>query len=84
MKRVTEVELWAGVTVECSYFEFGMTVSQLKEVVNKWPETDMYGNQCQVRITTEIGVSHIVKYANPLSFENGTAHLLLESDILDD
>ena len=84
MKKVTEVELPDGSIIECSYFELGMTVRQLKEVVNKWSDTDMYGNQCQVRITTEIGVSHLVKYANPLSFTNGTAHLLLESDIMEE
>ena len=84
MKRITEVELSDGSVIECSYFELGMTVSQLKEVVNKWPEIDMYGKQSVVRITTEIGVSHLVKYANPLNFTNGTVHLLLEADILDD
>lgn len=50
--------------------EFGMTVKDLKELIKNWPETDCYGEPCEVWITTGECLSSPVSHAEVLNYRN--------------
>ena len=68
------------------YFPDGMTVAELKELVRKWPETDEYGDPCEVWLGDAQGLSNQAKRAGALNRrqnEDGSkiwADFILEHD----
>lgn len=64
----------------------GMTVAELKALVRDWPETDAYGEPCEVWLCDGAGLSNQVRMATPLNMrrsENGAkewADLMLGHD----
>jgi hypothetical protein len=51
-------------------FENGLTVRELKELINDWPETDKYGEDCEVWIETGKNLSSQVTLVSPLNMRN--------------
>lgn len=49
------------------HFQRGLTVRELKAIIKDWPEEDEFGNESEVWIETEEGVSNIVKSVWPLN-----------------
>ena len=64
-------------------FRNGMTIAELKEVVNAWPEILDNGEPAEVWIGCGNGLSNIVKEVWPLNNRNGKADMLLEPEMLD-
>lgn len=64
--------------------KMGITVSDLKRIINDWPETNNYGDPTEVWIETGAGLSSICVGGGPLNWrmEEGVewADLLLESN----
>lgn len=62
----------------------GITVSELKKIVNNWPETNNYGDSTEVWIETGAGLSSQCVGIDPLNWrtENGVewADLFLKSN----
>lgn len=55
-------------TLPClSSFPDGMTVAQLKAIVRDWPETDEYGDPCEVWVCDGKGLSNQARMATPLN-----------------
>ena len=50
-------------------FEYpnGMTVAELKAMIRDWPETDEYGEPCEVWICNGSGLSKHARRATPLN-----------------
>jgi hypothetical protein len=67
------------------HFPNGLTVIELKRLVADWPETDAWGEPCEVWIGSRDGTSNVVREVWPLNrreSEDGTkrwADLLLEA-----
>lgn len=63
--------------------KMGMTVSELKRIINEWPETNNYGDPTEVWIETGFQLSSPCVSLDPLNLrvENGVewADLLLKS-----
>jgi hypothetical protein len=74
------------VTLQSVEFPNGMTVAELKAMVRDWPETDEYGEPCEVWLCDGKGLSNQAKTATPLNMrqsEDGTkvwADFMLEHD----
>ncbi len=49
------------------HFHNGLTVRELKALIKDWPEEDIFGNESEVWIETEEGVSNIVKSVYPFN-----------------
>ena len=49
------------------FFQNGMTVAELKELLINWPDTDEYGDPCEVWIGDSQGLSNPVFRAEPLN-----------------
>lgn len=66
---------WLGVTRKDCKFPNGMTVAELKAMVHDWPETDEYGEPCEVWLCDGQGFSNQARTATPLNkrqSEDGT------------
>jgi maltoporin len=50
---------------------FGITVSDLKQLIADWPELDQYGDPCEVWITDGSGNSYQAVSAIPLNYRIG-------------
>lgn len=62
-------------TLQALDFPNGMTVAELKAMVRDWPETDEYGNPCEVWLCDGEGLSNQARMATPLNkrqSEDGT------------
>ena len=69
-------------------FDNGMTVRELKEIIKDWPETNQYGEDCEVWVETGKNLSSPVTTAGPLNLredDNGnvSADFILESSAFD-
>jgi hypothetical protein len=69
-------------------FDNGMTVRELKELIKVWPETNQYGEDCEVWIETGHNLSSPVTTVGPLNRReddagNMSADLILESNAFD-
>lgn len=49
-------------------FPNGMTVAELKEMVRDWPETDEFGEPCEVWLCDDQGFSNQVRMVTPLNW----------------
>jgi hypothetical protein len=54
-------------TLQALDFPLGMTVAELKAMVRDWPETDEYGEPCEVWLSDSKGLSNPVIAATPLN-----------------
>lgn len=63
-------------------FPNGMTVAELKEMVRDWPETDEYGDPCEVWLGDGCGFSNQAKLASPLNMRRNHNDTMLWADIL--
>lgn len=67
-------------------FPNGMTVAELKYMIRDWPETDEYGDPCEVWLCGADGLSNQARHATPLNkrrSEDGSkvwADFMLEHD----
>ena len=48
-------------------YENGMTVAELKTLIADWPETNEYGDPCEVWLGNGIGLSNMAKVASSLN-----------------
>ena len=69
-------------------FENCMTVRELKEMIKDWPETNQYGEDCEVWIETGRNISSSVTTAGPLNMRedeggNISADFILKSNAFD-
>jgi len=75
-----------GSTLRLYDFPNGMTVTELKKLVCDWPETDEYGEPCEVWLCDSRGLSNQAKRAGALNRrqnEDGSklwADFILEHD----
>ncbi len=56
-----------GSTLRLHDFPNGMTVAELKKLVRDWPETDEYGDPCEVWLCDARGLSNQAKRAGALN-----------------
>ena len=62
-------------TLQAFDFPNGMTVAELKALVRDWPETNEYGEPCEVWLCDERGLSNQARMSTPLNMrqsEDGT------------
>ena len=75
-----------GYYMKIKRFENGMTVAELKRLIADWPETDEYGDPCEVWLGDGNGLSNQAKEASPLNMreseggEKKWADLILSHD----
>lgn len=60
----------------------GMTVAELKQLINGWPEADEYGEPCEVWVAGSNGLSNQIKSSAPLNVRSNEDDSLQWSDIL--
>lgn len=49
------------------HFKNGLTVRELKELIKNWPEVDEHGDEAEVWVEDEYGISNPVRSVWPLN-----------------
>lgn len=66
--KMTTNTRWTGKSdMQACDFPNGMTVTELKEMVRDWPETDEFGEPCEVWLCDRQGLSNQAIMATPLN-----------------
>ena len=63
-------------------FENGMTVAELKRLVADWPETDEYGEPCEVWLGNGSGLSNQAREISPLNMRENKDGTKVWADVL--
>ena len=63
-------------------FPGGMTVADLKSMIRDWPETDEYGDPCEVWLCSGDGISNQAKLASPLNMRHSDDDSEVRADFL--
>ena len=66
--------------MKTKYFENGLTVRELKELIKDWPEVNYCGEECEVWIADRSGLSNAVKEVSPLNLRENEG--ILAADII--
>lgn len=63
-------------------FPNGLTVAELRSVLMAWPDTDEYGQPCEVWLETADGLSNAVKEVSPLNVHFSEGGSPISSDLI--
>ena len=69
-------------TLKAFDFPEGMTVADLKAMVRDWPETDEYGDPCEVWLCDGQGLSNQARMATPLNMRQSDDGTKLWADFM--
>ncbi len=67
---------------EKKLFLNGLTVAELKLIINDWPETDNNGNPCEVWIETGKDLSSPVVEVSPLNYRTTEEGDMVFADLM--
>lgn len=71
-------------TAELKAYDFpnGMTVAELKELVREWPETDEFGDPCEVWLCDQSGLSNQARMLTPLNLRVSSCRQAASADLM--